>query len=41
VFTWSPVNDGAVTLNVAQLRRLFSAMDWTQINTRSIAMAIQ
>jgi transposase len=33
VFTWPAVSDGAVTLNAAQLRLLFSGMDWTQINT--------
>ena len=40
-FTWPPVRDGAVTLNAAQLRLLFSGMDWTQINTRYSPMAIQ
>jgi transposase len=40
-FTWPPVRDGAVTLNAVQLRLLFSGMDWTQINTRSIAIASQ
>jgi len=34
-FTWPPVQDGAVTLSVAQLRMLFSGMDWTQIPARS------
>jgi transposase len=32
-FTWPVVSDGAVTLNAAQLRLLFSGMDWTQIST--------
>jgi len=40
-FTWPPVRDGAVTLNAAQLRLLFSGMDWTQINTRNSPMASQ
>ena len=30
-FTWPPVRDGAFRLNTAQLRLLFSGMDWTQI----------
>jgi transposase len=34
-FTWPPVQDGAVTLSTAQLRLLFSGMDWMQIPTRS------
>jgi len=34
-FTWPPVQDGAVALSVAQLRMLFSGMDWTQIPARS------
>jgi transposase len=34
-FTWPLVQDGAVTLSVAQLRMLFSGMDWTQIPARS------
>lgn len=38
-FTWPPVRDGAVTLNAAQLRLLFTGMDWTQIGTRTVAMA--
>ena len=33
-FTWPPVRDGAVTLSAAQLRLLFTAMDWTQAGTR-------
>jgi transposase len=35
-FTWPAVKDGAVTLNAAQLRLLFSGMDWTQIGLRPI-----
>lgn len=31
VFTWPPVHDGAVTLSVAQLRLLFTGMDWTRL----------
>ncbi|MBV8092536.1 MAG: IS66 family insertion sequence element accessory protein TnpB [Acetobacteraceae bacterium] len=31
VFTWPPVRDGAVTLSAAQLRLLFTGMDWTQL----------
>jgi len=38
-FTWPPVQDGAVTLSAAQLRMLFSGMDWTQIPARSAAPA--
>jgi transposase len=38
-FTWPPVRDGAVTLNAAQLRLLFTGMDWTQIGARTAAMA--
>lgn len=34
-FTWPPVQDGVVTLSVAQLRMLFSGMDWTQMPARS------
>ena len=34
-FTWPPVQDGAVTLSAAQLRMLFSGIDWTQIQARS------
>ncbi|WP_408820699.1 IS66 family insertion sequence element accessory protein TnpB [Acidocella sp.] len=34
-FIWPPVQDGTVTLSVAQLRMLFSGMDWTQIPARS------
>ena len=34
-FIWPPVQDGAVTLSAAQLRMLFSGMDWTQIPARS------
>ncbi len=34
-FTWPPVQDGAVTLSVSQLRLLFAGMDWTQIPARS------
>jgi hypothetical protein len=33
------VRDGAVTLNAAQLRLLFTGMDWTRIGTRTSAMA--
>jgi transposase len=38
-FTWPPVRDGVVTLKAAQLRLLFIGMDWTQIGTRTMAMA--
>jgi transposase len=38
-FIWPPVRDGAVTLNAAQLRLLFTGMDWTQIGPRTVAMA--
>ncbi|OYV36446.1 MAG: hypothetical protein B7Z81_07395, partial [Acidocella sp. 20-61-6] len=34
-FIWPPMQDGAVTLSTAQLRMLFSGMDWTQIPARS------
>jgi len=35
-FTWPPVRDGAVTLTAAQLRLLFTGMDWTQLGTRAM-----
>ena len=35
-FTWPPVRDGAVTLNAAQLRLLFTGMDWTQLGSRAM-----
>jgi len=35
------VRDGAVTLNAAQLRLLFSGMAWTQVGTRAIPMVTQ
>lgn len=38
-FTWPPVRDGAVTLSAAQLRVLFTGMDWTQLGTQMIAAA--
>jgi transposase len=38
-YAWLPVRDGAVTLNAAQLRLLFTGMDWTRIGTRTSAMA--
>jgi len=38
-FTWPPVRDGAITLNQAQLRLLFTGMDWTQIGPRTAATA--
>jgi transposase len=37
-FTWPPVRDGAVTLNAAQLRLLFTGMDWTQLGAHMMAM---
>ncbi len=37
-FTWPPVRDGAVTLNAAQLRLLFTGLDWTQIGARLAPM---
>jgi transposase len=40
-FTWPPVRDGAVTLNAAQLRLLFSGMDWTQLGARAIPMPVE
>ena len=36
-FTWPPVQDGAVSLSPAQMRLLFTGMDWTQIAARSAA----
>src|SRR5580658_3936472 len=33
-FTWPPVRDGAVTLHAAQLRLLFTGVDWTQLGIR-------
>jgi transposase len=38
-FTWPPAKDGAVRLNAAQLRLLFSGMDWTQIGMRPLDSA--
>jgi transposase len=38
IFTWPLVRDGAVTLNPAQLRLLFTGVDWTQIGMRTVAM---
>jgi transposase len=37
-FTWPPVRDGAVTLNAAHLRLLFTGMDWTQLGARTVPM---
>jgi transposase len=37
-FTWPAVRDGAVTLNAAQLRLLFTGMDWTQFGARMVPM---
>jgi transposase len=37
-FTWPPAQDGAVTLSAAQLRMLFTGMDWTQLGARAVAM---
>jgi transposase len=37
-FTWPPVRDGAVTLTAAQLRLLFTGMDWTQLGAHMMAM---
>lgn len=33
-FIWPPARDGAVTLTAAQLRLLFTGMDWTQLGIR-------
>ncbi len=30
-FTWPPIRDGALPLSAAQLRLLFTGMDWTQL----------
>jgi transposase len=38
-FTWPPVRDGAVTLTAAQLRLLFTGLDWTQLGAQTIAAA--
>ncbi len=40
-FTWPPVRDGAVTLNAAQLRLLFTGMDWTPIGARTTAVTAE
>ncbi len=37
-FTWPPVRDGAVTLTAAQLRLLFTGLDWTQLGVRTVAV---
>lgn len=36
-FTWPPVQDGAVTLSIAQLRMLVAGMDWMQMPARAPA----
>lgn len=38
-FTWPPVRDGAVTLTAAQLRLLFTGLDWTQLGAHTSAAA--
>jgi transposase len=40
-FTWPAVRDGAVTLNAAQLRLLFTGLDWTQIGAPATAVAAE
>jgi len=40
-FTWPPVRDGAVTLSAAQLRLLFTGLDWTQIGAHATAIAAE
>ena len=40
-FTWPAVRDGAVRLNAAQLRLLFTGLDWTQISARATAAAAE
>jgi transposase len=40
-FTWPAVRDGAMTLNAAQLRLLFTGLDWTQIGARVAAVAME
>jgi transposase len=40
-FTWPPVRDGAVTLTAAQLRLLFTGLDWTQIGAHAAAIAAE
>lgn len=40
-FTWPPVRDGVVTLTAAQLRLLFTGLDWTQIGARTAAIAAE
>jgi transposase len=37
-FTWPPVREGSVTLSAAQLRLLFSGMDWMQLAGRAMPM---
>jgi transposase len=37
-FTWPPVRDGAVTLTAAQLRLLFTGMDWVQLGAPAMAV---
>jgi transposase len=36
---WPPVRDGALTLTAAQLRLLFTGMDWTQRGGEATAIA--
>lgn len=38
-FTWPPVRDGAVTLTAAQLRLLFTGLNWTQLGAHTSAAA--
>ena len=35
-FIWPPVRDGAVRLSAAQMRLLFTGMDWTQLAAHAI-----
>jgi transposase len=38
-FTWPEVQDGAVSLNRAQLSLLFSGLDWSQVVPRTALLA--
>lgn len=40
-FTWPPVRDGAVTLNAAQLRLLFTGLDWRQLGLRAMPVSVE
>ena len=40
-FTWPPVRNGAVTLSAAQLRLLFTGLDWRQLGLRAVLVSAE